>query len=154
MLTINGAACLPAPPFAQRNGGTAMRSERGMPRRVGGWYGIHPPLALSRPGSEGAIQAHHEAGTMLAASDPRRDGDSAVWWRFLCDSVGRRDRGASGNLPRDVSRAGVCYGVGQFWSPRSLRSWSSTSRSAGGMQPVSWLLPQPQVPQIVQAAQR
>ena len=30
-------------------------------------------------GSEGAIQVHHEAGTMSAASDPRRDGDSAVW---------------------------------------------------------------------------
>lgn len=30
-------------------------------------------------GSEGAIQVHQEAGTMSAASDPRRDGDSAVW---------------------------------------------------------------------------
>ncbi len=30
-------------------------------------------------GSEGAIQIHRQAGTMSAASDPRRDGDSAVW---------------------------------------------------------------------------
>lgn len=30
-------------------------------------------------GSEGAIQIHRDAGTMSAASDPRRDGDSAVW---------------------------------------------------------------------------
>ena len=30
-------------------------------------------------GSEGAIQVHQESGTMSAASDPRRDGDSAVW---------------------------------------------------------------------------
>ena len=30
-------------------------------------------------GSEGAIQVHNESGTLSAASDPRRDGDSAVW---------------------------------------------------------------------------
>ena len=30
-------------------------------------------------GSEGAIQLHQDSGTMSAASDPRRDGDSAVW---------------------------------------------------------------------------
>ena len=30
-------------------------------------------------GSEAAIQIHHDFGTMSAASDPRRDGDSAVW---------------------------------------------------------------------------
>ncbi|MEX0761942.1 MAG: gamma-glutamyltransferase [Dehalococcoidia bacterium] len=31
------------------------------------------------PGSEGAIQVHAESGALMAGSDPRRDGDSAVW---------------------------------------------------------------------------
>ncbi len=35
--------------------------------------------AFDGAGSEGAIQIHRESGTMSAASDPRRDGDSAVW---------------------------------------------------------------------------
>ena len=30
-------------------------------------------------GSAGAIELHHAAGTMSAASDPRRDGDATVW---------------------------------------------------------------------------
>ncbi len=30
-------------------------------------------------GSEGAIQVQQESGALMAASDPRRDGDSAVW---------------------------------------------------------------------------
>ena len=30
-------------------------------------------------GSAGAIQLHHDSGTMSAASDPRRDGDATVW---------------------------------------------------------------------------
>lgn len=34
---------------------------------------------FSGAGSEGAIQIHRAKGTMSAASDPRRDGDSAVW---------------------------------------------------------------------------
>lgn len=30
-------------------------------------------------GSEGAIQVQQDSGSLMAASDPRRDGDSAVW---------------------------------------------------------------------------
>ena len=30
-------------------------------------------------GSAGAIEVHHDSGTMSAASDPRRDGDATVW---------------------------------------------------------------------------
>ncbi len=30
-------------------------------------------------GSEGAIQVHPESRSLMAASDPRRDGDSAIW---------------------------------------------------------------------------
>jgi gamma-glutamyltranspeptidase/glutathione hydrolase len=30
-------------------------------------------------GSEGAIQVHKDSGALMAASDPRRDGDAAVW---------------------------------------------------------------------------
>ena len=41
------------------------------------------PLKLVGPfegnGSEGAVQVHPESGALMAASDPRRDGDSAVW---------------------------------------------------------------------------
>ena len=40
---------------------------------------VKPISAFGGAGSEGAIQVHHESGTMSAASDPRRDGDSAVW---------------------------------------------------------------------------
>lgn len=35
--------------------------------------------AFEGNGSEGAIQAHPESRSLMAASDPRRDGDSAVW---------------------------------------------------------------------------
>jgi gamma-glutamyltranspeptidase/glutathione hydrolase len=45
--------------------------ERGHPvSAIGPWDGA---------GSEGAIQVHMESGALMAASDPRRDGDSAVW---------------------------------------------------------------------------
>ncbi len=40
---------------------------------------VEPIAPFAGAGSEGAIQVHRESGTMSAASDPRRDGDSAVW---------------------------------------------------------------------------
>ena len=30
-------------------------------------------------GSEGAIRVHRESGALMAASDPRRDGQALVW---------------------------------------------------------------------------
>ena len=40
---------------------------------------VNAILPFAGAGSEGAIQVHNASGTMSAASDPRRDGDSAVW---------------------------------------------------------------------------
>ncbi len=40
---------------------------------------VTPIAPFEGAGSEGAIQVHRAEGTMSAASDPRRDGDSAVW---------------------------------------------------------------------------
>ena len=99
------------------------------------------PKRTQSAGSEGAILVHHESGTMSAASDPGRDGGSAVRQRFLRDSAGRRDRGAPASRPRDVGCADTRYGVAQSGSSRLSRSLSSTSRRAGGMQPVNWLSP-------------
>jgi gamma-glutamyltranspeptidase/glutathione hydrolase len=42
----------------------------------------HPAAAIddwAGPGSEGAIQVHPETGALMAASDPRRDGQALVW---------------------------------------------------------------------------
>jgi gamma-glutamyltranspeptidase/glutathione hydrolase len=35
--------------------------------------------AFAGSGSEGAIHIYQESGSLMAASDPRRDGDAAVW---------------------------------------------------------------------------
>ena len=37
---------------------------------IGAWGGA---------GSEGAIQVHRDSGALMAASDPRRDGQALVW---------------------------------------------------------------------------
>lgn len=42
-------------------------------------HNVEPVGAFEGNGSEGAIQVHPESRALMAASDPRRDGDSAVW---------------------------------------------------------------------------
>ena len=116
------------------------------PTSVASTIAFQSPKRTQSGGSEGAILVHHESGTMSAASDPGRDGGSAVRQRFLRDSAGRRDRGAP------ASRHSLrCCAVRKLEALQVVVvNVLESGRDAAGQLVVA----QTQVPQISQAAQR